>query len=140
MSIAFSGLPPNKAFLYFDDVIVIGCSENHHLRNLEKVFEVFKKHNLKVNPYKCNFFKPEVTFLGHKCTAIGLLPDDSKIDTIKNYPTPNDKESTKRFVAFANYYRRFIPNFSIISAPLNQLGRKSSHSNGMKLAKNLLKT
>lgn len=31
MSIAFSGLPPEKAFLYMDDVIVIGTSESNHL-------------------------------------------------------------------------------------------------------------
>ena len=40
MSIAFSGLPPQTAFLYMDDIIVIGCSIRHHLKNLEQVFRV----------------------------------------------------------------------------------------------------
>ena len=39
MAIAFSGLPPDKAFIYMDDIIVIGMSENHHLQNLKNVFE-----------------------------------------------------------------------------------------------------
>lgn len=34
MSIAFSGIAPEKAFLYMDDLIVIGCSADHHLKNL----------------------------------------------------------------------------------------------------------
>lgn len=125
MSIAFSGLSPNKAFLYIDDIIIIGCSKNHHLNNLKEVFEILRKHNLKINPYKCNFFRSEVTFLGHKCTSKGLLPDEKKIDTIKNYTNPFDKDSVRRFVAFANYYRRFIPNFATIAAPLNYLTRKN---------------
>lgn len=124
MSIAFSGLPPDQAFLYVDDIIVIGCSVQHHLENLENVFKVFRKFNLKLNPYKCNFFRPDVTFLGHKCTNKGLLPDDSKIKTIEKYPTPTDKDSVKRFVAFANYYRRFIRNFASLAAPLNYITRK----------------
>lgn len=33
MSIALSGLSPECAFLYIDDVIVVGCSVEHHLKN-----------------------------------------------------------------------------------------------------------
>lgn len=32
-----------------------------------------------------------------------------------NYPRPHDADSTRRFVAFANYYRKFIPNFATIA-------------------------
>lgn len=126
MSIAFSGLSSMQCFLYMDDLIVIGTSEQHHLNNLNSVFEACKKYNLKLNPYKCEFFRPEVTYLGHKCTQNGVLPDDSKIDTMTNYPIPTDKDSVKRFVAFANYYRKFIRNFANIAAPLNKLTRKKS--------------
>lgn len=69
MTIAFSGLTPQKAFIYMDDLIVIGLSENQHLQNLKSVFEMCRKHNLKLNPDKCEFFKSEVTFLGHNCTS-----------------------------------------------------------------------
>lgn len=36
MAIAFSGLDPATAFLYLDDIIVIGTSQEHHIKNLEK--------------------------------------------------------------------------------------------------------
>lgn len=39
MTIAFSGLSPQQAFIYMDDLIVIGISENNHLNNLKTVFE-----------------------------------------------------------------------------------------------------
>lgn len=124
MTLAFAGLTPEQAFIYMDDIIVIGFSEQNHLQNLKSIFEVCEKYNLKLNPDKCDFFKPEVTFLGHTCSDKGLLPDHRKISAIENYPRPHDKEATKRFVAFANYYRRFIPNFAAITQPLNKLTRK----------------
>ena len=93
MSIAFSGLTSMQCFPYMDDLIVIGTSEQHHLNNLRSVFESCRKYNLKHNPYKCEFFRPEVTYLGHKCTQNGVLSDDSKINTMTNYPMPNCKEN-----------------------------------------------
>lgn len=126
MAIAFSGLTPMQCFLYMDDLIVIGISEQHHLKNLKSVFEACEKYNLKLNHYKCEFFRPEVTYLGHRCTQNGVLPDNSKIETMMNYPRPNSKDAVKRFLAFANYYRKFVRNFADIAAPLNKLTRKKS--------------
>lgn len=34
MTLAFSGLSPSPAFLYMDDLVVIGCSQEHMLQNL----------------------------------------------------------------------------------------------------------
>lgn len=124
MNIAFTGLTPEKAFLYVDDIIVIGRSEKHHFHNLKTVFERLRQYNLKINPEKCKFFQTEVIFLGHKCTSAGILPDDSKLKAVKNFPTPKNKDEVKRFVAFANYYRKFIQDFAKISAPLSNLTRK----------------
>jgi hypothetical protein len=126
MHLAFSGLPVSQCFIYIDDIIVVGASEKHHLKNLENIFGTCRKFNLKLNPEKCTFFKTEVTFLGHVCTENGILPDSSKFNSIKKYPIPHDGDAVKRFVAMSNYYRKFIPNFAIICQPLNKLTRKNS--------------
>lgn len=125
MNMAFSGISPEKLFIYVDDIIVLGKSEQDHLKNLSDTLRRCRDRNLKINPEKCNFFRTEVLFLGHLCTAHGIKPDPSKYETIKNYPTPKDGDSVRRFVAMANYYRKFIPNFSITSIPLNQLTKKN---------------
>lgn len=124
VNLATSGLQPETCFLYLDDIIVVGKSKKHHLANLRSIFLRLRNKNLKLNPSKCTFFQKETNFLGHKVTENGYLPDDSKISAIKNYPTPTTCNETKRFVAFANFYRRFIKNFSVIAAPLNELSKK----------------
>jgi len=96
MTIAFSGLEPSQAVLYMDDLIVIGCSEKHMFKNLTDVFEKCRKYNLMLHPEKCSFFMHEVTFIGHKCTDKGILPEDKKYDVIMNYPAPNDADSARR--------------------------------------------
>lgn len=126
MACAFSGLTPEKLLLYMDDIVVHGKSEKDHLINLEKTFEVCRLRNLKINPEKCQFFRTEVLFLGHVCSANGIQPDPSKFESIRNYPTPHDGDAVRRFVAFANYYRKFIPNFAEISIPLNALTKKTA--------------
>lgn len=124
MAIAFANLRTTEAFSYMDDLIVIGQSERHHLNNLKKVFTTCRYVNLKLNPMKCDFFKHEVLFLGHICTAEGLRPDPAKLAAVQNYPRPKNQDETKRFVAFANFYRRFINNFSKIAVPLHKMSQK----------------
>lgn len=121
MNIAFSELGSSKAFVYMDDLIVLGKTEKDHLQNLQNVFDICLFRNLKLNPEKCEFFKSEVNYLGYRCTNKGLLPDERKIMAVKEYTRPENKDDIKRFVAFCNYYRRFISNFAEISKPLTDL-------------------
>lgn len=126
MTIAMAGLTPECTFVYIDDIVVIGCSAEHHIKNLTKVFERLRHYNLKLNPEKCKFFKTEVTYLGDNITDQGILPDDSKFNVIQNYPVPTNADEVRRFVAFCNYYRKFVPNFAKLAKPLKNLLKKNS--------------
>lgn len=52
------------------------------------------------------------------------MPDPEKTRTLQNYPVPKNADEVRRFVAFCNYYRKFIPSFAEITIPLNNLCRK----------------
>ena len=124
MTIAMTGLNYEKCFVYLDDLIVFGNNLNIHNINLSKVLARLRKVNLKLNPSKCEFLKKEILYLGHVISSEGILPDPEKIRCVKNYPVPESSAEVKRFVAFANYYRKFVKNFAQLAAPLNQLTRK----------------
>lgn len=123
LTIALSGLDA-AAFLYVDDIIVFGCSLNHHNDNLINVFQRLRKFNLKLNVGKCCFLKPEVVYLGHLITDKGIKTDPAKNEIIRNYPVPTNADESRRFVAFCNYYRRFIPKFAEITKCINDLQKK----------------
>lgn len=125
MTIAMSGLNYENCFIYLDDLIVFGNNLVNHNINLIKILERLRKVQLKLNPGKCNFLRKEILYLGHSISSEGVLPDNDKIKVVQQFPVPQDAQSTKRFVAFANYYRSFIKNFADIAHPLNKLTRKN---------------
>lgn len=125
MTVAMSGLTYEKCFVYLDDLVIFGRNLDSHNKNLQDVFERLRKVNLKLNPQKCQFLKLELLYLGHVVSKDGVLPDPKKISVIKEYPVPQNSDDVKRFVAFCNYYRKFIKGFAEITVPLNQLCRKN---------------
>jgi RNase H-like domain found in reverse transcriptase/Reverse transcriptase (RNA-dependent DNA polymerase) len=124
MTIAMSGLNYTQCFVYLDDIIVFGSSLEAHNQNLTAVLQRLREVNLKLNPKKSKLLGREVLYLGHKISAEGIAPDPEKIGVVKEYPVPKNADETKRFVAFANYYRKFIKDFSKSTEPLNKLTRK----------------
>lgn len=124
MTVAMSGLCMEKCLIYLDDIIIFGKTLNEHNKNLISIFERLRGVNLKLNPSKCNFLKQELIYLGHFISAEGIRPDPSKVECVENWPTPKTADEVKRFVAFSNYYRKHIKDFSKISIPLNKLTKK----------------
>ena len=51
--------------------------------------------------------------------------DPKKLDAIRSWKPPTSIKAIRSFMGFANFYRKFISNFSNINAPLNLLTRKN---------------
>lgn len=124
MTIAVSGLTTEECFTYMDDLIVYGRNLEEHNKNLALVLERLREVNLKLNPSKCEFLKKSLLYLGHQIGVDGVRPDPEKVKAVKEWPVPKGVDEAKRFVAFMNYYRRFIKNFAELAVPLNRLTRK----------------
>lgn len=124
MTIAMSGLNYSQCFVYLDDLIVFGKNIEDHNHNLHNVFQRLRDSNLKLNAKKCEFLKTQMLYLGFVVSDKGISPDPAKVEVVKKFPKPTTVNECKRFVAFANYYRRHIKNFSQIASPLNKLTRK----------------
>jgi hypothetical protein len=117
-----------RVFVYLDDVIVTSRTFSEHIALLKEVCKRLEDANLTVNLEKCKFFRSSLHYLGFVVNREGLRTDPDKITAMVNYPAPTTTTELKRFLGLCSWYRRFIPHFSSIVAPLNALlknkGRK----------------
>jgi hypothetical protein len=75
---------------------------------------------------KCKFHKEEVKYLGLIVGVNGIRMDLEKVQAVENWEAPEKFKEAQTFLGFANFYQRFIWNFSRVVRPL------------MKLTKNLV--
>lgn len=70
--------------VYLDDILIFSSSLNEHVTNINKIFDVLRRANLKIQVDKCNFFYKETEYLGHVLTPNGMKPNPNKIEIVKN--------------------------------------------------------
>ena len=124
MELVLAGMSNYQCLCYMDDVVVSGPTFGDTLATLREVMMRFEAAGLRFKPSKCELFKPEVTFLGHVVGRLGVRPDPKKVEAVKTWPVPVNVHEVRSYVGFASYYRKFIPHFSEIAAPLNALTQK----------------
>lgn len=109
-----------------DDVLIREKDIEEHGVNLKKILNRARAVNLRLNPLKCKFRLNQVSYVGHVFTAHGLKAEPSKPKSISDMPMPTDVPALQRFLGMVNYLRKFIPNHSEITAPLQQLTHKNT--------------
>lgn len=112
--------------VYFDDILIYSKSMDEHLGHLRAVFDTLRAANLYGNIEKCMFCTQRVSFLGYVVTPEGIEVDSSKIDAIREWPTPTTVTQIRSFLGLAGFYRRFVRDFSPIAAPLHELTTKDT--------------
>ena len=88
MDRVLAGLHWETSLFYLDDIIVFSSTWEEHLARLREVFERLRHAKLKLGASKCKFAAKEVSYLGHRVTEEGLLPDPSLLAAIRDIPPP----------------------------------------------------
>ena len=110
--------------VYLDDILVTGPTEEQHLATLEEVLRRLNTAGIRLKRQKCAFMLPSIEYLGHRISADGLQPTDSKVKALKQAPVPANVSQLKSFLGLLNYYGKFVPNLSTVLAPLHSLLHK----------------
>ncbi|GJU13558.1 putative reverse transcriptase domain-containing protein [Tanacetum coccineum] len=111
--------------VFIDDILIYSKSEEEHEVHLKTILDLLKTEKLYAKFSKCEFWLKEVQFLGHVVNRDGIHVDPSKVESVKNWKTPESPTEIRSFLGLAGYYRRFIENFSKIAKPLTLLTQKN---------------
>ena len=88
------------------------------------VLNRLKEAGLTLKPPKCHFTMAECVYLGHVVGNGVVRPEVTKVEAIEHFPAPSTKKEVRQFLGLTGYYRRFIPEFASIAAPITDLTRK----------------
>ncbi|XP_064469193.1 uncharacterized protein K02A2.6-like [Ornithodoros turicata] len=111
---------------YVDDIIVTGCDDDEHNKNLEAVFKRLKEYGFVLKEEKCAFLKDEVEYLGQVVSAKGFFLSQKKVSAVLNMPEPTNVSELRAFLGMVQHYSKFIPGLADLSSPLNKLLRKNT--------------
>ncbi len=111
--------------VYLDDILIYSRNKEEHERHVKLVLEELRKNKLRAKLKKCEFMLRELDFLGHKITDKGIMPDEKKVKAIRDWPAPQNDKEAQSFLGLANYYRRFIQNYSKIAKPMIEFANKA---------------
>ena len=122
----------NVTRTYIQIMFVLSGRRTNLFRNLRTTFSQsrlnllpFPTSRLKLNPKKCSSAKSSCIYLGHHISKDGIKPPPNRVDALMNYPPPRNIKQLRRILGMFNWFKKYIPNYSIVVEPLTRLLRKS---------------
>ncbi|KAK3523516.1 hypothetical protein QTP70_001181 [Hemibagrus guttatus] len=119
----FRDLLGRGVIAYIDDILVYSASMEEHVIQVREVLARLQQHHLYVKLEKCKFHRSMVMFLGYVILHQGVEMDTVKVQAVMEWPEPSTVWELQDFLGFANFYRRFIWNYSSVAGPLMSLLR-----------------
>ncbi|GKC09977.1 putative CCCH-type zinc finger family protein [Tanacetum coccineum] len=110
--------------VYFDDILIYSQTKEEHLGHLQKVMKALADNDLFVNLKKCTFLTNKLLFLGYIVSSDGIHVDETKVQAVRDWPSPKTLSEVRSFHGLATFYRRFVRNFSSIVAPITSCLKK----------------
>ena len=100
--------------IYLDDILIYLNNMSKHHWHVKEVLKRLRKAGLYAKAKKCEFHSKLVEYLEYILSPSGLTMSDDKIKIIQDWPEPKKVKDIQSFLGFANFYCRFIFNYSDI--------------------------
>ena len=120
----FADLLDVCVIIYLDDILIYSMDKASHKEHVWEVLQRLHKHGLYAKPEKCEFHTNSTKYLRYQLSPSGLTMSPDKVKTMQDWPEPRKVKNIQSFLGFANFYRRFIDNYSNVITPLTRLTHK----------------
>jgi len=113
-----------KVAAFVDDMLVGTETKEGHDKIVEKILRRLEENDLYIKPEKCMWKARKIGFLGVVIGPDGIEIEKKKVEGVLSWPQPKNMKDVRKFLGLANYYRRFIKDFTQVARPINMLMRK----------------
>ena len=110
--------------IYIDDMVVKSRQESDHIADLESIFEILRKHRLRLNASKCSFGVGSGKFLGYMVTHRGIEVNPNQIQAINKLQPPRNPKEVQRLTGMIAALNRFIARSADRCKPFYRLLNK----------------
>jgi hypothetical protein len=121
MNDVFRPFTDEFVIVYLDDILIFSRTREEHVQHVRQILSVLQREKLFVNLSKCEFGKTSLVYLGYIVVGGELKIDPSKVEVIVNFPKSTNVTEVRSFMGEAQYWRKFIAKFSLMSTPLHAL-------------------
>jgi len=109
---------------YLNDILIYFNNELKHKIHVKLILQKLREADLQTNIIKCKFHVTQVSYLELIIIIKEIKMNSSKINIIVNWLILINVKDVQSFLNFANFYRRFIYDYSRIATSLTRLIRK----------------
>ncbi|XP_049316921.1 uncharacterized protein LOC125779690 [Bactrocera dorsalis] len=128
MNTLVAKMKTGEVLAYLDDVIIPSRTIEEGLQRIEKFLTLLRESGLTLRIDKCKFLESKIEYLGHVITENSIMPGNRKLSAISNFPAPTNITELRRFLGLTGFFRKFVPEFSLITKPLTTMLRKSERN------------
>uniref|UniRef100_A0A0N5B321 RNA-directed DNA polymerase n=1 Tax=Strongyloides papillosus TaxID=174720 RepID=A0A0N5B321_STREA len=107
--------------IWLDDIVVYSKDHLSHIQHLRITLKKLHQAGIMLNPKKCQFFRSEITFLGHRLGNGKFRLEDARVEAISSIQPPQCFKSLRSFLGCIEAFRSFIPQFAVLSLPLTNI-------------------
>jgi len=121
LDIFLSGVKWQSCLIYLDDVIVCSKTEEEHIGHVDHVLRQLREAGVTLRLPKSRFFRTTVEYLGHEIKPGRLGVMDAHTRALREAHFPATRTQIRSLVGMCNVFRRFVPSFARMAAPLTDL-------------------
>jgi hypothetical protein len=114
----------NYCIAYLDDILIFTETLEEHIKIVQEILQILIDAGILLKPSKYEFHITETEFLGYIVSTTGLKISPNKVKEVLEWEQSTTVKEIQSFLGFANFYRRFIKDYSKIAAPLTELTKK----------------